>query len=533
MSRWCGLLGLLLWLGGTITAAVATYGGGIRTSPARVRLADGTIIRGTVYRGRAAVAPAPAAVVLHGTAVTHASCAPGLALPLARIGFVVLAIDLRGHGRSGGTLPRSEYDNLETMLNTPAEQPELDAAIAYLQVQPDVDGRRVALVGQSRGGWMAAAAGCRREDVACVVCVSSAPTLCDPLRPRNLLFLAGGLDQMIPPCDYRAAFARATAAQGEPGACRGDRERGTARQLIVSRWALHLSTLADPSTTRRAVQWSAWSLRRDPGNVPGDRLWTAGVAVVLASLGGLLALGAIVAELARRLLPAPAAVPWGRARPALAPLLLLPVLAAPAAAWLGDRLPDGGVLFASHAFALLLAVAGFTALAAGWAVYSAGPPRRQAPAWRTLGRGGVVGSLASALGLTLLGVPWGTTWLDVVPAPGRVIVALLLLVLFLPCTLTLAVAVQGVLSRTAAGPALRGMAWLGLSLTMWLGHTWLVRPDRPFLGIPTLFVALSSVVPLPLWLLPPRPGLGMARATSHALAAACVLAWHLPFVHAG
>jgi dienelactone hydrolase len=529
MARWCALVGFVLWLAGSITAVVVTYGD-VRTAPVVLRLDDGTAICGTLYRPRADTGPGPAAVVLHGTAASHSSCAPGLAAPLARLGFVVLAIDLRGHGRSGGRVARHDYDQLEAMLRTASDQPELDAAIAYLEAQPFVDHRkRLALLGHSRGGWMAATAGARRPDISCVVSVSCAPAFCDLQRPRNVLFLMGGLDQVIPAQDYLAAFARATAGKGEPGEYFGDSGRGTARLLVISPWSLHLSTLADPTVTRRAVQWAAWAVGRSPGTVPGERLMLATVAVVVASLGALLAMGGLAAGLARLLLPRPALLTCGRPWLSLGVLLVLPLLAPPAAVWLGDWLPDGGVLFAAHALALLLVVALFAVLTAS---LRSGAMSQPAP--RDCWRGAVLGVLAAAVGLTLLGLTWGTTWLDLVPTARRLLLGLVLLALILPCTLVLAFGIQRALTRTPAtcvGAAWRAVAWMGPQVALWLGHTWLVRAERPFLGIPLVFVAASAVVPLPLWLLRDRPGMGTARGVAHALTAACLLAWHLPFVH--
>jgi dienelactone hydrolase len=529
MPRGWGLFGFGLWLAGTITAVVVTYGG-VRTDPIDLRLADGTAIHGTLYRPRTDAGPAPAAVVLHGTAASHASCAPGLAVPLARLGFAVLAIDLRGHGRSGGGVARHDYDQLEAMLRTAPDQPELDAALAFLRAQPFVDHRQgLALLGHSRGGWVAASAGRRRPDVSCVVSVSCAPAFCDPRQPRNVLFLMGGLDQVIPARDYLAAFGRATAERGEPGATFGDFGRGTARLLVLSPWGLHLSTLADPTVTRRAVQWAAWAVGRRPGTVPGERLMIATAAVVVASLGALLVLGGVAAGLARRLLPPPAPPPRGRPGLALATLLGLPLLAPPAAAWVGDHVPDGGVLFASHAVALLAVVALFAVLAGMLALWVR---PEEAPVTRHIGRGAILGVLAGAVGLALLGTTGGTTWLDLVPTARRLVLGLVLLVLILPCSLALASGVQRALA-TGVGTAWRAATWLGLPLMLWLGHTLLVKGERPFLGIPLLFVAASAVVPLPLWLLRDRPGLATARGVAHALAAACLLAWHLPFVRVG
>ena len=515
MRRWCGPLGWLLWLAGTGIAAVAACGGVVAT-PVTLRLADGTTIHGAVYRARGATGPAPAAVVLHGTAVSHSSCAPGLAVPLARAGFVVLAVDLRGHGRSGGALRKDEYGDLPALLNAPADHAELDAAVAYLKSQPDVDATRLALVGHSRGGWVAATAGCRRQDVACVVSVSSAPTVCDALRPRNLLLLAGGFDEVIPPRQYAAALARATDGAAAPGQWLGDTDAGTARQLVVSPWSLHLSTLADPTATRRMVQWASWCFRRDPGTVPGERLQIAAAAALVASLGALLAAAVTLSALAESLLPAP--TPTAPCRPFRTAFLVLAALVvAPVAVLLSDRLPDGGLLFWSHAFALLLVAGAFAALI-GQVVVAPRPPVTDR---RSLTRGALLGLAGGGLVLILLGVTWGSTWLDLIPTPRRVLAGVVLFALFLPCCLALA---------AGAGSALRNAAWPALWLAVWLGHAWLLREGRPFLGIPTLFVALSAAVPLPLWLLRDRPGLGAARAVSHALGAACFLAWHLPFV---
>jgi dienelactone hydrolase len=526
MARACGLLGLALWAAGTLVAVVATFAD-VRTDPVTLHLPDGTPIEGVLYQPRSRDSPAPAAVVLHGTSAAQASCAPGLAVPLARVGFVVLAIDLRGHGRSGGSVPRRDYDHLETMLGTAPDQPELDAALAYLRGLPFVDHRkRVALLGHSRGGWVAATTAAHRTDVSCVVSVSCAPAFCDPRRPRNLLFLMGGLDQVIPARDYLAAFAHATAGHGEPGASFGDYERGTGRLLVISPWSLHLSTLADPTVTRRAVQWAAWSVEREPGTVPGERLMVATAAVLAASLGALLALGWAAAGLARRLLPVPGPAAPVRRLPSRAALLLLPLIASPAAARLGDRLPDGGVLFAGHALAQVLVLA-LLALAAGALARRVGQPALPSP-----GRGAILGIFAWGLGLLLLGVTWGTTWLELVPTFRRLVLALVLLLLFLPCCLVLARGISRALGQSP-GTAARALGWLGPVLAMWLGHTWLVRPGHPFLGIPLLFVAASTTVPLPLWLLSDRPGLSTARGVCHALTVSCFLAWHLPFMHGG
>jgi dienelactone hydrolase len=534
MCRWTGLLGCVLWVTGTVVARMAAFGD-VDASTVQLHLADGTAIHGTLYRGRSPASASPAAIVLHGTALTHSSCAPGLAVPLARVGFAVLAIDLRGHGRTGGSLPRSEYDKMEAMLASSPEQPEVDAAIQFLRTLPGVDAGRLALVGVSRGGWMATTVAAHRDDVACAIAVSSAPTNCDSRSPKNLLFLVGGFDQCIPWLQCQKAFDNATSGHGTPGETIGEFGRGTARQMTLSPWSTHLSMMADASTMRRAVQWAAWSVGRDPGPVPAGRLYVAVVAVALASLGGLLTLIGVGSIVAVRLLPAASDSPRSAQLFAVAALLLLPFSASWIAGRVGSCLPDGGVLFSSGAFVVMLAMGAF-ALLAGLLVRAPRPARVSGFSPAASWRGVLAGLLMASTGLTVFGVTWGSTWLDLSPTPNRLCVACLLLLLFLPCGLALSSGVQRVLGQTSAtrsGAASRGLVWLGMAATLWIGYVTFARTDYPFQGIPLFFIVLSSFIPLPLWLLADRPGLCVARGVSHALTVAAFLAWHLPFVHSG
>jgi pimeloyl-ACP methyl ester carboxylesterase len=534
MSKWLTLGGFVLWLAGTATAVVTNYRH-IEAKPVELALDDGTPIHGTLYRKHSCPDHAPAALVLHGIALSHASCAPGLAIPLARSGFVVLSIDVRGHGRSGGMLLRSDCDNLETTQNMRADQPEVDAAIAFLQSQPSVDSGRLVLVGHSRGGWMAANAGLRRGSIASVVSVSSAPGICDLNLPHNLLFLTGGLDEVIPPSQYHTAIIHAAGIESEHHAVEANEIlQGTARLMVQSACSLHLSTLAEPTVTRRTVQWTAWSVHGDPGMVSSVPLTVIDLSVAAASLGALMALTGLLRALTNRWLPPGVHRVQSRWRLVM-PVLLLAALAAPVGNWLGKRLPDGGLMFSCHAFALLLTAALVTT-AASCLVPGRAVKQSAAAIWSSSVRGLLLGVLYSGLWLTLFGLTFGTTWFDVVPTMDRLRATFILLAVLFPCCLLMALCTQKVMAQTAAtltGVALRGAIWLGLALAMWLGHLALVRVGQPMLGIPTLYVVGSAVVPLPLWLLQNRPGLGVARAVSHALGAACFLGLHLPFVQAG
>src|SRR5262245_43201990 len=125
MTKWLGLAGLVVWLAG-MAATILALGWDVASEPVDLPLADGTLVHGTLYSPRQVEGPLPAVVVVHGIAVAHTTCGPGLATPLARNGFLTLAIDVRGHGGSGGSIARSELNDHLAMLDSRAEHPEID-----------------------------------------------------------------------------------------------------------------------------------------------------------------------------------------------------------------------------------------------------------------------------------------------------------------------------------------------------------------------------------------------------------------------
>jgi pimeloyl-ACP methyl ester carboxylesterase len=534
MGRWYGLSGLMLWLVGVAT--IWLLGGtDVRRECVPLTLADGTPIHGVLYRKGTLppTQPMPAAVVLHGTAMSHQSCEPGLSLSLAECGIAVLAVDLRGHGRSDGSLPKSWFDDLDRILELPANQQEAAAGLQYLQALPWVDAKRISLVGHSLGALAAVSTAYPRQDVASVVSISVAPLICDARSPRNLLLLAGDCDRLISPARYDTSIRRATgSAPYEAGVLFGTLETGTGRECCFCRGVSHLSALFDPSTARRAVQWVGYSAAHDPGPVPGGRLMGTGCAVLLAVLGGAAACTMVLKALTNRL---PAASEMnGPGRRARIPLLLC-VVAGPIAAVLGDWLPTGPVLFAGPTvvlFALLALIwlgAGRGRLARAGERETGRLPNHSKGIWAGTG----IGLLSCVLGVLWFGLPFGATWLDLLPCGRRATLGLVLVLLLFPCTLGLACALRRALPGKGSGfAAARGIAWLAIPAAVWLGNE-LCNRRHPFFGIAVSLFAAAFLVPLPLWLLPDRKGMSLARAISHAASVAWLLACHLPFVHAG
>ena len=120
------------------TAVVEEVEANVQT--VRLQTADGVTIVGTYY-----VPPAqnaPGVILLHMVARNRADWEP-LARKLQAAGFAVLAIDLRGHGESGGSRAWGRMPQ------------DVVAAQVFLSRQPEVDKGRIAIVGASIGANLA------------------------------------------------------------------------------------------------------------------------------------------------------------------------------------------------------------------------------------------------------------------------------------------------------------------------------------------------------------------------------------------
>lgn len=101
-------------------------------------LVDGIPIKGTYYRPIAT--HAPGLVLIHGTGRTRADWQI-FARSAMEQGFATLAIDLRGHGDSGG------------QPHHPDTTHDVGAAVDFLQAQAEVDAATILLVGANDGAW--------------------------------------------------------------------------------------------------------------------------------------------------------------------------------------------------------------------------------------------------------------------------------------------------------------------------------------------------------------------------------------------
>jgi dienelactone hydrolase len=144
-----------------------------RLTFASERKPDGTIERVPVYlmRPPGDAGRRPAVLVLHGTGGTKEGQRAWL-MELAKRGFVALAIDARYHGQRGRGIPGSRVYNeaiVRAWRTKPGEAQEhpfyydtvwdIMRTMDYLETRPDVDPKRVGVIGFSMGGietWLSA-----------------------------------------------------------------------------------------------------------------------------------------------------------------------------------------------------------------------------------------------------------------------------------------------------------------------------------------------------------------------------------------
>ncbi|MFM8938453.1 MAG: alpha/beta hydrolase, partial [Phenylobacterium sp.] len=271
-------LGAILIIAGSVLAFLVQGSGGVEVREARWRTPEGAVMSGLLYRppGLEAGRRAPAVLLSHGYINTREMQSP-FAIELARRGFVVLAMDMTGHGGSGGNVGAAGFGG--------------PSALAFLRSRPFVDTDQIGLAGHSMGaGPVLAPARAEPEGYRAVVLVGSAPGLFGPpddVRPdfpRNLNVVFGGLDEFsalmwrtpkgtdLPGSEkLKAVFGVASSV--EPGRIYGDPALGTARRLDLPRithpWEHFSSGGIAP-----AVDWMQARLEGEARPLPaGNQVW--------------------------------------------------------------------------------------------------------------------------------------------------------------------------------------------------------------------------------------------------------------------
>lgn len=294
MRKWLAFgLAWALILGGAFLAhRVQTSGGTVKVSEVRIPAGEGVTVSGLLYVPASATAarPAPAVLASHGYINTREMQSP-FAIELSRRGFVVLAMDMTGHGYSGGIVGTAAFGG--------------PAALRHLKALPFVDKANIGLEGHSMGGGPILAAAAEDPDgYRSIVLEGSTPGLLGakaPENPRNLAVVFGQYDEFaglmwgVPKGSEVGESKKLQTIFGVTapvmeGRVYGDVAQGTARLLanppITHPWE-HFSG----SGVGGAIDWFQRTLPAPAAKSPGDQVWLwkeVGTLVAFIGMVGLI-----------------------------------------------------------------------------------------------------------------------------------------------------------------------------------------------------------------------------------------------------
>ncbi len=232
-----------------------------------------------VAPGAAMQEPRPLVLVGHGFSGSGVIMR-GFAFSLAHAGYTVVLWDFEGHGANSLPLP------IDTRGDALLASPE--AALAEAERRGLVAPGQVAILGHSMGSGVALEFGLTHPETAATVAVSPVEREVTPSLPRNLLLLAGELEQpFVHSAEERLA---------EAGGSGGDPAAGTARKMVIVPGVEHISILFAPVAHTAAREWLDATFGPQPGAVTyTDRrvLWygfgALGALLVAMALGPLFA----------------------------------------------------------------------------------------------------------------------------------------------------------------------------------------------------------------------------------------------------
>jgi pimeloyl-ACP methyl ester carboxylesterase len=276
MRRWLAFVfAWLLILGGSWLAHRAqTAGGKVEVTEVRIPAGQGVVVSGLLYRPLAATpqTPAPAVLVSHGYINTREMQSP-FAIELSRRGYVVLAMDMTGHGYSGGVVGTAGFGG--------------PAALRHLRGLPFVDRDAIGLEGHSMGsGPVMAAALAEPDGYRAIVLEGSTPGLLGapaPARPRNLAVVFGQYDEFaglmwgVPKGSQVGSSKKLQALFGttepvQPNRVYGSRAEGTGRWLtlppITHPWE-HFSAAG----VGDAIAWLQWTVPPPKPKEAANQVW--------------------------------------------------------------------------------------------------------------------------------------------------------------------------------------------------------------------------------------------------------------------
>lgn len=299
------LLGLLLVVG-VVGLVLAQFNLRV-TRNQTVYAEDGVAISYNLYEPQDLFGGAdlrPGVIVGHGFSANKEAM-EGIAVELARAGFVVVALDFRGHGYSSGRLTGDDA----TLVR------DIAAVKGVLVDRGDVLASQLGIVGYSMGGGAAFEACARDPAFKAMVGVAPSPKSVNATNPPNLLVEVGRFDEAFDPEGYKPLLANRTGLPVDQVSFNTDYGSfldGSATRVEVKPNVDHLTVIWDAAVQGEVAEWLAVALDA----YPGARTPITTTRAALTLTGFLAALGILLLSVkplfgTRETPGAPAGIPAG------------------------------------------------------------------------------------------------------------------------------------------------------------------------------------------------------------------------------
>lgn len=295
---------LTVFLGGLLAWLIQTGAGSVDVRDIRFSSASGATHSALLYvpDGVSANNPAPGVLAVHGY-INSRETQSGYAIEFARRGYVVLAMDQRGHGYSAPPAFAEGFGG--------------PAGLSHLRSLDIVDGDQVALAGHSMGGWTVLSAAVAMPDAYRSVVVSGSSTgtfgvpAGDAEFPRNFGLVFGQYDEFsgsmwLSPTGAGIVDTEKLQSQFgvsetvEAGRLYGSISAGTARQLYQPAQT-HPANHVTQSGIAGAIDWLQLTTETPNPIAPDQQVWPwkefGTFLSLLGAIGLLLTAGPLLMEL--------------------------------------------------------------------------------------------------------------------------------------------------------------------------------------------------------------------------------------------
>lgn len=177
-----------------------------------------TVLKGYLAEDTSVKGKRPAVLVVHEW-WGHNEYARKRARMLAELGYVALAVDMFGDGKTAQHPADAGKFAAEAMKNKAVGEARFTAALDFIKQQPTVDSTRIAAIGYCFGGGVVLHMARQGTDLKGVVSYHGSLATDTPAKPgvvtAKILIFNGEQDAMIPP-EQVAAFKKEMSAAGAP-----------------------------------------------------------------------------------------------------------------------------------------------------------------------------------------------------------------------------------------------------------------------------------------------------------------------------